>query len=56
MTSSAPSSTSFAYIQCDVPAEQTLVEWRRDRDAARAAERAVRRTMRQRLWPARWPS
>ena len=26
MTSSAPTSTSFAYVECDIPGEQTLVE------------------------------
>ena len=43
MTSSSPSSTAFAYIDCDVPAGQTLVEWRRERDAARRAECPPRR-------------
>lgn len=30
MTSTTPSSTStcFAYVECDVPAAQTLAEWR----------------------------
>jgi len=56
MTSTAPSSTSFAYIECDIPGEQTLVEWRRDLDAARRAERRVRRPFFQfpRVWAARW--
>jgi len=55
MTSTAPSSTSFAYIDCDIPDGQTLVEWRRDRNAARRAERRVRRTFRlPRLRPLRW--
>lgn len=46
MTTSTPSSTSFAYIDCDVPAEQTLADWRRDRDAARRAQRRPRRALR----------
>lgn len=55
MTSTAPSSTSFAYIESDVPDGQTLVERRRDRVAARRAERPVRRTFRlPRLRPLRW--
>jgi hypothetical protein len=49
MTAIAPRSTSFAYVECDVPAEQTLVEWRRDREAMRAAERGTPRTLRQRV-------
>ena len=52
MTSTTPASTAFAYIDCDVPAEQTLVEWRREREAQRAAERPSRRGLR--LWFARW--
>jgi hypothetical protein len=46
MTSIAPTSTSFAYIQCDIPEGQTLVEWRLELDAARRAERDARRTFR----------
>lgn len=46
MTSTAPSSSAFAYIDCDVPAEQTLVQWRREREAARRAERPARRSLR----------
>ena len=46
MTSTSPSSPSFAYVDCDVPPEQTLVEWRREREAARRAERAARRPLR----------
>jgi hypothetical protein len=53
MTTHAPSSTSFLYIECDIPAEQTLLEWRRERDAAREAARRPRRSLRG-LWPARW--
>lgn len=45
MTTTTPSSTSFAYIDCDVPAEQTLADWRRDRDAARRAQRRPRRAL-----------
>jgi len=55
MTSPTPSSHTFAYNDCDVPAEQTLTEWRRDRNAARRAERAARRPVRlPRLRRARW--
>ena len=43
MTSTAPASPSFAYVACDVPPDQTLVEWRREREASRRAERAARR-------------
>jgi len=47
MTSTAlSSSTSFAYIDCDIPDGQTLVEWRLELDAARRAERRARRTFR----------
>lgn len=46
MTPSSPASTAFAYIDCDVPAGQTLAEWRRERDAARRAERPPRRLLR----------
>ena len=48
------SSTSFAYIECDVPEGQTLVEWRRDLEAARAAARPARRGLLARLRLARW--
>jgi hypothetical protein len=55
MSITTPSSTAFAYIDCDVPGEQTLVEWRRDRDAARRAQRRPRRTVRvPRLLRVRW--
>ena len=50
MTSTAPASTSFAYIDSDIPDGQTLVEWRRELDATRrqldAARRAERRVRR----------
>jgi hypothetical protein len=52
MTSTAPitsadlAPTSFAYVDCDVPAGQSLDEWRRQRDAARRAERPARRRFR----------
>ena len=47
MTSTTtPSATAFAYVESDVPAEQTLVEWRRERHAARQAERRARGTFR----------
>ena len=51
MTPFAPTSTSFAYVESDIPAGQTLAEWRRDRELQRAAERRVRRSLR--LWLAR---
>ncbi len=44
-TLNSASSLSFAYVECDVPPEQTLVEWRRERDAARRAERTARRPL-----------
>lgn len=46
MKTTTPSSSAFAYIDCDVPAEQTLTDWRRDRDAARRAPRRKRRSIR----------
>jgi hypothetical protein len=50
-----PSSSAFSYIDCDIPAEQTLVEWRRERDAVRQAQRRPRRLRRmaRQRW-ARW--
>lgn len=42
----SPTSTSFAYVECDVPEGQTLVEWRLELDAARRAERDANRTLR----------
>ena len=52
MTSTAPLTsadlipTSVAYVESDIPAGQTLVEWRRELDAARRAERRTRRAFR----------
>lgn len=46
MTSTTPSATAFVYVESDIPAEQTLVEWRRERQAARQPERRARRTFR----------
>lgn len=55
MTSTTPSSNAFAYIDCDIPAGQTLAEWRRERDAARRAGRRPRRSIRiPTLRRARW--
>ncbi len=56
MTTTTPSSTSFAYIDCDVPGEQTLADWRRDRAAARRAQRRPRRRAlgRSRMLRLRW--
>lgn len=55
MTTTTPSSTSFAYIDCDVPEEQTLADWRRDREAARRAQRRPRRALRlSRMLRLRW--
>jgi hypothetical protein len=50
------SSTSFAYVECDIPEGQTLVEWRRELEAARAAARPARRRVRllARIGIARW--
>jgi hypothetical protein len=42
MTSTAPTHTAFAYIDCDVPAGQTLLGWQRDVLAARRAARRPR--------------
>lgn len=41
-----PTSTSFAYVESDIPEGQTLVGWRLDLDAARRAERDARRSFR----------
>ena len=46
MTFTSPKSRSFEYVECDVAPEQTLAEWRRDREAGRRAERAARRRLR----------
>lgn len=46
MTSTPPPSNSFSYIDCDVPGDQTLAEWRRERDQARRAEHRPRRSIR----------
>jgi hypothetical protein len=55
MTSTTPSSHDFSYIDCDVPGEQTLAEWRRERDDERRAERRPRRALRiPRLRTPRW--
>lgn len=55
MTTTTPSSTSFAYIDCDVPGEQSLAEWRRERDAARRAPCRPRRAQRlSRMLRRRW--
>jgi len=55
MTSKNPPSTAFSYVDCDIPAEQTLAEWRRERDAALQAKRRPRGIMRtaRKRW-ARW--
>lgn len=44
MTSTIPSPHAFAYVDSDVPPDQTLAEWRRERDEARRTERRRRRT------------
>jgi hypothetical protein len=44
MTSTTPSPHAFAYVDSDVPPDQTLAEWRRERAEARRAERPRRRT------------
>lgn len=43
MNPASSSLPSFAYVACDVPPGQTLVEWRREREATLRAERAARR-------------
>jgi hypothetical protein len=55
MTSKHPPSTAFSYVDCDIPAEQTLAEWRRERAAVLRAERRPRGLMRmaRKRW-ARW--
>ncbi len=55
MTTPTPSSNDFAYIDCDVPGEQSLADWRRDRDAARRAQRPAPRIIRlSRVLRLRW--
>lgn len=54
MTSTVHFAKSFLDIDSDIPGEQTLAEWRRDRDAVRRAERRVRRTFRLPLLRPRW--
>ena len=56
ITSADLTATSFAYIDCDLHEDQTLVAWRLERDAARAAARRDRRRRfsRPRLLPMRW--
>ena len=49
-------STSFAYVECDIPEGQTLDEWRRERAAARRAERPARRLLRLPRLRLRWAS
>ena len=49
MTPKTPSSTAFLYVEADIPADQTLAEWRRERHAARQAQRRPRRAFRLRL-------
>ena len=41
MTSSAP----HLYVDCDLPGEMTLAEWRRTKDADRARPNRVRRLL-----------
>jgi hypothetical protein len=55
MTSKNPPSTAFSYVDCDIPAEQTLVAWRRERAGVRQAQRRPRRLRRiaRQQW-ARW--
>jgi len=43
MTSTALNHMSFNYVECDVPGEQTLADWRHELDAARRAQRRARR-------------
>jgi hypothetical protein len=54
MTTKFPSN-AFTYIDCDIPGDQTLAEWRRERDAVRLAQRRPRRLRRmaRERW-ARW--
>jgi hypothetical protein len=53
MTTKSPS-TTFAYIDCEVPGEQTLTEWRRERDAVELAKRRRPWRLRARERWARW--
>jgi hypothetical protein len=42
MNSAAP----HIYVDCDLPADMTLVEWRRRKDASRPRRGVVRRALR----------
>jgi hypothetical protein len=46
MTSTALTHLSISYVECDIPGDQTLVEWRRELDAARRAQRRAPRNFR----------
>ena len=46
MTSTALPATAFTYVDSDVADGQTLIGWRRERDAFRTAERRARRANR----------
>jgi len=47
---------SINYVECDIPEGQTLVEWRRELNAARRAAQPPRRRLRLsfRLWTPKW--
>jgi hypothetical protein len=54
MPRTAPATAPFIYVDSDVPAGQTLVEWRRERNLERASHRpAVVRALRRAVHPRR---
>ena len=57
MTAAADTSHFFQYVDCDVPEEATLVEWRREQDRRRRSEssRPARRVPSLRLPSLRMP-
>jgi hypothetical protein len=41
MTRTASTPAPFLYVETDVPAGQTLIEWRRERNLAQASHRSL---------------
>ncbi|MEA2192938.1 MAG: hypothetical protein QOI73_3059 [Solirubrobacteraceae bacterium] len=57
MSSDRQTTLTFNYVECDVPGEQTLADWRHELEAARRAPRRARRpAWMPRLLRARWAS
>jgi hypothetical protein len=57
VSSDRQTTLTFNYVECDVPGEQTLADWRHELEAARRAPRRARRpAWMPRLLRARWAS